>query len=106
MRFNSAEISLYTAYLPLCEPRSTLQLILRPAIIKGLGYSNVNAQLLTVPVYFVGAVSFILIARLSDHQKVRSPYIALSFCFMILGEPPRPSKSSSQAMEYSLESTV
>ncbi|OCF36238.1 hypothetical protein I316_02111 [Kwoniella heveanensis BCC8398] len=56
-----------------------------PAIIKGMGYSNVHAQLLTVPVYFVGALSFLIIARFSDHYKLRSPFILLCFVFLIIG---------------------
>jgi MFS family permease len=57
-----------------------------PAIIRGMGYSNVNAQLLTVPVYFVGAISFIIIARLSDRYQMRSPFIVGCFISHIVGE--------------------
>ena len=57
-----------------------------PAIIRGMGYSNVNAQLLTVPVYFVGATAFIIIARLSDKYRMRSPFIMGCFVSHIAGE--------------------
>ena len=57
-----------------------------PAIIRGMGYSNVNAQLLTVPVYFVGAAAFLVIARLSDKYKMRSPFIMGCFISHIVGE--------------------
>jgi MFS family permease len=48
---------------------------LRFSIILGLGYTSVEAQLLTVPVYFVGACATVLIAWLSDRHQTRWPYI-------------------------------
>lgn len=56
-----------------------------PKIIAGLGFTTtVQAQLLTVPVYFVAAVSYIILGRLSDRYQIRSTYllIALSFCLV------------------------
>lgn len=56
-----------------------------PKIIAGLGFTTtVQAQLLTVPVYFVAAVSYIILGRLSDRFKVRSTYllVALSMCLI------------------------
>ncbi|RFU30936.1 hypothetical protein B7463_g5423, partial [Scytalidium lignicola] len=56
-----------------------------PKIIAGLGFTTtVNAQLLTVPVYFVAAVSYIILGRLSDRVKNRSTFllIALSSCLI------------------------
>lgn len=43
-----------------------------------------NAQLLTVPVYFVAAVSYIILGYLSDKYKNRSTFllIALSSCLI------------------------
>lgn len=40
-----------------------------PAIIKGLGYSAINADLLTVPVYFWGLIWFLFVAYMSDRQQ-------------------------------------
>ena len=56
-----------------------------PKIIAGLGFtSTVNAQLLTVPVYAVAAVSYLIIARLSDRYKTRSiPLFAVLTCCLI-----------------------
>lgn len=56
-----------------------------PTIIAGLGFtSKVNAQLLTVPVYFVAAVSYLILGYLSDRFKLRSPFLlfALSSCLI------------------------
>ncbi|KAF8857021.1 MFS general substrate transporter [Acephala macrosclerotiorum] len=56
-----------------------------PKIIAGLGFTTtVNAQLLTVPVYFVAAVSYIILGYLSDKYKNRSTFllIALSSCLV------------------------
>ena len=64
------------------------QLTTRPAIIKGFGYSSVNAQLLTVPPYIVAAISFIIAARLSDHMELRTPFIALAFVILTVGRSP------------------
>lgn len=38
-----------------------------PSIVKGMGFSNTNAQLMTTPTYATGAVSSIFFARLSNH---------------------------------------
>jgi MFS family permease len=51
----------------------------RSSIILGLGYTSVEAQLLTVPVYFVGACATILFAWLSDRHQTRWPYIIIPF---------------------------
>ncbi|KAF9773523.1 hypothetical protein IL306_008650, partial [Fusarium sp. DS 682] len=55
-----------------------------PRIISGLGFTTtVNAQLLTIPVYFVSTLSFLIIARISDRLKLRSPFIAGGLCSCI-----------------------
>lgn len=58
---------------------------LLPAIIRGMGYSNVNAQLLTVPVYVVGAISILTMAKFGDKFKMRSPFIIGSFTLQLIG---------------------
>lgn len=47
-----------------------------PTIIKGIGpqYSPAIVQVLTIPVYSVGAISYLLTARLSDRQQRRGLY--------------------------------
>ena len=47
-----------------------------PAIIKGLGYSSVVANLMTVPVYLWGMVVFGIIAYISDRLQKRAVVIA------------------------------
>jgi len=57
-----------------------------PKIIAGLGFTTtVNAQLLTVPVYFVAAVSYILLGRLSDKAKNRSTYLLIALTSCLIG---------------------
>ena len=57
-----------------------------PAIIRGMGHSYLNSQLLTVPVYLTGAVTIIIMARLADKMKLRSPFIVVSFFLQIIGQ--------------------
>ncbi|KAF2100183.1 MFS general substrate transporter [Rhizodiscina lignyota] len=65
-----------------------------PTIIAGLGFtSKINSQLLTVPVYFVAAVSYMIMGYFSDRLKVRSPFLlaALTSCligYIILAASP------------------
>ncbi|KAM0755613.1 MFS general substrate transporter [Meredithblackwellia eburnea MCA 4105] len=58
-----------------------------PTIIKGLNITKktVDAQLLTVPVYFVAAASFIIGAKISDHYKNRSVPLLVYGAIMIIG---------------------
>jgi hypothetical protein len=65
-------------------PLYTLSLFL-PTIIKSLGYSAANAQLLTVPPYAVATILTVIIAVLSEKTKLRSPSIAASSSLAIVG---------------------
>lgn len=56
-----------------------------PAIIRGLGYASVHAQLLTVPVYVWATVSYVVIALLSDRVGLRAPFILGACLFLITG---------------------
>ncbi|CAI6093584.1 unnamed protein product [Clonostachys chloroleuca] len=56
-----------------------------PTIIQQLGYSAANAQLLTIPVYFVGALATYLFARLADRKKTRWPFVVIPFCISAVG---------------------
>lgn len=47
-----------------------------PTIIHGFGYTGLNANLLTVPVYLWGMFSYIIIAFFSDRVQRRGPVIA------------------------------
>ncbi|KAE8454574.1 hypothetical protein EG329_000197 [Mollisiaceae sp. DMI_Dod_QoI] len=65
-------------------PLYTLSLFL-PTIIKTLGYSAANAQLLTVPPYAVATVFTIIVAILSEKTHLRAPFVAASTSFAIIG---------------------
>lgn len=48
-----------------------------PQIIKNMGYTSANAQLLTIPAYTVGAISAYIFSIISDRFKWRMPTIVL-----------------------------
>ncbi|ORY58135.1 major facilitator superfamily domain-containing protein [Pseudomassariella vexata] len=47
-----------------------------PTITKSMGFSSTNAQLMSAPPYVAGALSAILLARLSDRYYWRMPFVA------------------------------
>ncbi|KAL1865465.1 hypothetical protein VTK73DRAFT_5231 [Phialemonium thermophilum] len=47
-----------------------------PAIVQGLGYKSVTANLMTVPIYICALVFFLIIAYMSDRTGYRGPYLA------------------------------
>ncbi|KAK0204994.1 hypothetical protein DFS33DRAFT_1273986 [Desarmillaria ectypa] len=53
--------------------------------INGMGYSSYHAQLLTVPVYAVAAISFMIQAQFSDRLFLRGPFIIGNFFIQIVG---------------------
>ncbi|KAI0802820.1 retrograde regulation protein 2 [Xylaria sp. FL0064] len=56
-----------------------------PSIILQLGYSQANAQLLTIPIYLVGVLSVLLFSRLADKRRVRWPFMVTPFCVSAIG---------------------
>ncbi|KAF4125409.1 nicotinic acid transporter [Geosmithia morbida] len=56
-----------------------------PAIIKGLGYTSVHANLMTVPIYICALVFFLIVAYFSDKTGKRGPYLAGCLLFLIVG---------------------
>nr|POE94507.1 putative transporter [Quercus suber] len=56
-----------------------------PSIIKSMGYSTLQAQYLTIPVYVTGGLAFVLIAWISDRLSVRGPFLWLANSFGIVG---------------------
>ncbi|KAK4903278.1 High-affinity nicotinic acid transporter [Elasticomyces elasticus] len=57
-----------------------------PRIIAGLGFTTtINAQLLTVPVYAIAAISYLIIGWLSDRTKLRSPFLIGVLCSCLIG---------------------
>ncbi|RMJ09709.1 hypothetical protein CDV36_010657 [Fusarium kuroshium] len=55
-----------------------------PQIIKNMGYSSSNAQLLTVPPYVVGAISAYVSSTLSDRFKWRMPFIVSAQLLVVI----------------------
>ncbi|KAJ9145499.1 MFS transporter [Pleurostoma richardsiae] len=56
-----------------------------PSIIVSMGYSSLEAQYLTIPVYILGGACFLTFAFISDHLSLRSPFILLANIFGIVG---------------------
>ncbi|KAK6068274.1 C6 transcription factor [Seiridium cupressi] len=56
-----------------------------PAIIKGLGFTSVQANLLTVPVYFWGLLTFMFTAYMSDRLRNRGFWIGGPLLCLIVG---------------------
>lgn len=66
-----------------------------PTIIKGLGrWTTAQIQALTIPCYCLGAVSYIVVARLSDSQQRRGLYTVLFGAIAVVGYGILISKSS------------
>ena len=67
-----------------------------PTIIKGLGkWTTAQSQALTVPCYAVGAITYLLVARLSDHQQRRGLYATIFGIICVVGYGIMISDSSS-----------
>ncbi|KAH8907947.1 high-affinity nicotinic acid transporter [Coniochaeta sp. PMI_546] len=56
-----------------------------PAIIKGMGYTSVHAQLMTVPVYFWAGLSYFICAYASDRVGMRSAFIIFACLALMVG---------------------
>ena len=56
-----------------------------PAIIRGLGYTSVHAQLMTVPVYVWATVSYLMVAFGSDKVGLRSPFMFGACLALVVG---------------------
>ena len=56
-----------------------------PAIIKGMGYTSANAQLLTIPPYICGALSSYGFAVVADRTSWRMPFIVIPQCAVVIG---------------------
>ena len=71
--------------------------IFLPTIIRGINptYSTATVQALTIPCYTLGAISCLLVARLSDRQQRRGMYAVLFGLISIVGYALLMSDSSS-----------
>lgn len=56
-----------------------------PTIIKGLGYTSSQAQLLTVPIYITAAILAVAGAFAADKYRKRAMFLVICLCFMLLG---------------------
>ena len=57
-----------------------------PTIIKGLGnWSTAQIQALTIPCYCLGAVGYLIVARISDNQQRRGLYSVLFGVVSVIG---------------------
>jgi cyanate permease len=66
-----------------------------PTIILELGYTSAQAQLLTIPIYVLGAISTIFFSWLADRRQTRWPFIVIPFsialcCLIGLISIPHP----------------
>lgn len=58
-----------------------------PTIIKGIGpqYSRAMVQVLTIPCYALGAITYLVVARMSDRQQKRGLFSVLFGVVSIVG---------------------
>lgn len=56
-----------------------------PAIVKGMGFKNRDAQLMTAPPYIAGAIATIISSKLSDRFYRRYPFIVGAWFLCIIG---------------------
>ena len=68
-----------------CEFCNDFILTRQPTIIKQLGYSSAQAQLLTIPPYAVACVLTLVVAVLSERTHLRAPFIMCSSAVGCIG---------------------
>lgn len=73
-----------TVYFSICCALFSFSLFL-PSIIKSLGYTSNEAQLLTVPPYAVASVMSVCMAILSDRLRIRGIIILFTLPLAIIG---------------------
>jgi MFS family permease len=54
-----------------------------PTVINQLGYTQAQAQLLTIPIYVFAVILVLVFAFLSDHYKVRWIFIVISYTIAV-----------------------
>ncbi|XP_014562637.1 hypothetical protein COCVIDRAFT_32654 [Bipolaris victoriae FI3] len=59
--------------------------VFMPMVVQGLGYSSIEANLMSVPPFVCGAVGLYLFALSSDHQKERGYHIIMGTCIALVG---------------------
>ncbi|KAG5368926.1 putative transporter [Yarrowia sp. C11] len=71
-------------YFGIVVPLYGISLFL-PSIINGLGFTSAVAQLLTIPIYALGAIASVTQAWFSDRYGKRSHFVGANLFFMLLG---------------------
>lgn len=56
-----------------------------PSIIQSMGYTSLQAQYLTIPVYIIGGGSFLALSFASDRLTLRSPFLVCANLVGIVG---------------------
>ncbi|KAI0032908.1 MFS general substrate transporter [Vararia minispora EC-137] len=56
-----------------------------PSVIAGLGYTNANAQLLTIPPFVLGCFFTVLVGIYSDRLKLRGPFFIVCCTVSMVG---------------------
>ncbi|KAI1616441.1 high-affinity nicotinic acid transporter-like protein [Exophiala viscosa] len=56
-----------------------------PTIIKGLGYTSLQVQYMTIPCYLLGTIAYFTCATLSDKTKRRGPFMLFAGIFIMTG---------------------
>ncbi|KAF7564046.1 hypothetical protein G7046_g84 [Stylonectria norvegica] len=56
-----------------------------PSIIVSMGYSKIEAQYLSIPVYLFGGMCFLAVAYISDRLLIRGPFVILTNIPGIIG---------------------
>lgn len=56
-----------------------------PAIVRGLGYSSIRANLMTVPIYICALLFFLVVAYFSDKTGLRGPFMAGPLLCLVVG---------------------
>jgi len=73
-----------TLYISTAVPFYSLALF-TPSIITGLGYTNANANLLSIPPYVLGFITTIASTLVSDRMHLRGPFIIFWMIIVIVG---------------------
>ena len=56
-----------------------------PAIVRGLGYTSIHANLMTVPIFFTALIFFLALAWVSDRTGLRGPILIVGLVCLLIG---------------------
>ncbi|KIX07389.1 uncharacterized protein Z518_02042 [Rhinocladiella mackenziei CBS 650.93] len=56
-----------------------------PSVIKEMGYSSANAQLMTIPIYVAAMIATVVVAFWSDKVQQRTPFLMGGFAIAVAG---------------------